>query len=75
MLTLTPQFDQVIMDQLNEQVKSRLTLKGHLHTYRCCDDVWTFVVTDINFKTEEEGTVHADKIKIVACNSRKTGEA
>lgn len=62
------------MDQLNEQVKSRLTLKGHLHTYRCCDDVWTFVVTDINFKTDEEGSVHADKIKIVACNSRKTGE-
>lgn len=67
-------FDQVISEQLKEQVKSRCSLKGHLHTYRCCDDVWTFVVKDVNFKMEENETVHAEKIKIVACNSRKTGE-
>lgn len=62
------------MEQLTEQVKSRLTLKGHLDTYKGIDDVWTFVVKDVNFKTEEEGTVHADKIKIVACNSRRAGD-
>jgi hypothetical protein len=25
-----------------KQVKTKTTLKGHLHTYRLCDDVWTF---------------------------------
>lgn len=68
-------FDQVITEQLREQVKARCTVKGHLHTYRCCDDVWTFVVKDVNFKMEDTSTQHAEKIKIVACNSRRAGEA
>ncbi|VVT51519.1 uncharacterized protein SAPINGB_P003123 [Magnusiomyces paraingens] len=68
-------FDQVIADQLREQVKSRCTVRGHLHTYRCCDDVWTFVVKDVNFKMEDGIIENADKIKIVACNSRKAGES
>lgn len=68
------QFDEIIMTQLTEQVKSRLTLKGHLDTYKGIDDVWTFIVKNVNFKTDEEGTIHADKIKIVACNSRRSNE-
>jgi transcription initiation factor TFIIA small subunit len=68
-------FDRVMTDQLRETVKTRLSLKGHLHTYRCCDDVWTFIVRDIQFKMDDGELVNAEKIKIVACNSKKTGEA
>lgn len=61
-------------DHLREDIKTRLSLKGHLHTYRCCDDVWTFIVKDVQFKMDSGEAVHADRIKIVACNSKKTGE-
>lgn len=61
-------------DNLRENVKTRLTLKGHLHTYRCCDDVWTFIVKDVQFKMDNNKSVTADRIKIVACNSKKSGE-
>jgi transcription initiation factor TFIIA small subunit len=67
-------FDRAMTDNLRDSVKSRLTLKGHLHTYRCCDDVWTFIVKDIQFKMDNGDVVMADRIKIVACNSKKTGE-
>lgn len=49
-------------------------IKGHLHTYRFCDEVWTFLIEDVNFKMENSQTVQADKVKIVSCNSKKPGE-
>ena len=49
--------------------------KGHLDTYRFCDDVWTFIVKDITFKLENSTTLNSEKIKIVAMNSKKPGEA
>jgi transcription initiation factor TFIIA small subunit len=33
----------------------KLRLQGHLSTYRLCDDVWTFVVKNPNFKMEGMG--------------------
>ena len=59
---------------MKENVKSKLQFKGHLHTYRFCDDVWTFVIKDVNVKLDQNETINADKIKIVACNSKKSGE-
>ena len=50
---------------------SRCT-QGHLHTYRLCDDVWTFIVKNPSFKMEQNEQVTAPKIKIVAC---KNGDA
>lgn len=46
--------------------------QGHLHTYRLCDDVWTFIVKNPSFKMESNEMVSAQKIKIVAC---KNGDA
>ncbi|GME72376.1 unnamed protein product [[Candida] boidinii] len=68
-------FDRVTSDNLKEMVKSKLTFKGHLHTYRFCDDVWTFVIKDVNVKLDDNSNVPVDKFKIVACNSKKPGEA
>ncbi|EXJ94148.1 transcription initiation factor TFIIA small subunit [Capronia coronata CBS 617.96] len=68
-------FDRAIADTLAEKVKSRLTFKGHLETYRFCDDVWTFLVKDVRFKSDGGQEFQADKVKIVSCNSKKPGEA
>ncbi len=51
-----------------------ILLKGNLDTYRLCDDVWTFVIKDVNFKLDNQSNVQAEKIKIVSCNSKRPGE-
>jgi transcription initiation factor TFIIA small subunit len=48
--------------------------QGHLDTYRFCDDVWTFIIKDINFKLDNTHQVHADRVKIVSCNAKRPGE-
>lgn len=67
-------FDKTIADVLADKVKSRLTFKGHLETYRFCDEVWTFLVKDVKFKTDANSEFHADKVKIVSCNGKKAGD-
>ena len=51
------------------------TRQGHLDTYRFCDDVWTFLIKDVNFKLDGGSTFTADRIKIVSCASKKADEA
>ncbi|KAI0037224.1 transcription initiation factor IIA, gamma subunit, helical domain-containing protein [Vararia minispora EC-137] len=63
------QFDKSLADTLVKQVKTKTNLKGHLHTYRLCDDVWTFIVKDAQFKMESNELVNTSKIKIVACKN------
>ncbi|KAJ8539557.1 hypothetical protein K7X08_013809 [Anisodus acutangulus] len=63
------QFDKSMTEALETQVKSKVTIKGHLHTYRFCDNVWTFILQDAVFKSEEcQETVN--HVKIVACDSK-----
>jgi transcription initiation factor TFIIA small subunit len=45
-----------------------VAVQGHLHTYRFCDNVWTFILTDATFKSEISETL--SKVKIVACDSK-----
>ncbi|KAG8927717.1 Transcription initiation factor IIA small chain (TFIIA 13.5 kDa subunit) [Tulasnella sp. 419] len=66
------QFDRSLADTLVKTVKTKTQLKGHLHTYRLCDEVWTFIIKDATFKMEGNETVAASKVKIIAC---KNGEA
>jgi len=81
------QFDKSLADVMVKQVKTKTTLKvrflslpvlssqlfqGHLHTYRLCDDVWTFIVKNASFKMEGNEMVQGQRIKIIAC---KNGEA
>lgn len=57
---------QSIAEALSAKVKAKVTFKacnepwvkhdyvlmqGHLHTYRFCDNVWTFLLEDTTFKT------------------------
>ncbi|RWS12257.1 transcription initiation factor IIA subunit 2-like protein [Dinothrombium tinctorium] len=64
------QFDKCINVALANRVKTRLTFKaGHLKTYRFCDNVWTFVLKDVEFREVQE-LVKVDKVKIVACDGK-----
>ncbi|XP_076332832.1 transcription initiation factor IIA subunit 2-like [Tachypleus tridentatus] len=64
------QFDKAINNALASRVKTRLTFKaGHLNTYRFCDNVWTFVLRDVEFREVQE-LVQVDKVKIVACDGK-----
>ena len=44
-------------------------LQGHLNTYRFCDNVWTFVLNDVEFREVGE-LVKVDKVKVVACDGK-----
>ncbi|KAL0092503.1 transcription initiation factor IIA, gamma subunit, helical domain-containing protein [Phycomyces blakesleeanus] len=66
-------FDKSISDSLSQLVRNKANVKGHLHTYRFCDEVWTFIIENPNFKFDQE-SVSADKVKIVACNAKRPGE-
>lgn len=67
-------FDKAVAEVLADKVKARLTFKGHLDTYRFCDEVWTFIIKDINFKLDNTNTIQAEKVKIVSCNTKRPGE-
>ncbi|KAF1982227.1 transcription initiation factor IIA, gamma subunit [Aulographum hederae CBS 113979] len=67
-------FDKVVTEVFAEKVKSRMSFKGHLDTYRFCDDVWTFIIKDVTFKLDNSASIQADRIKIVAMNNKKPGE-
>ncbi|BBG95885.1 transcription initiation factor IIA gamma chain / TFIIA-gamma [Prunus dulcis] len=43
--------------------------EGHLHTYRFCDNVWTFILQDALFKNEDSQE-NVGRVKIVACDSK-----
>ena len=66
------QFDQAISNALSTRVKNRLSFKGKLNTYRFCDNVWTFVLDDVEFKEVHE-LAAVDKVKIVACDGSVSG--
>ncbi|MQL85139.1 hypothetical protein Taro_017664 [Colocasia esculenta] len=63
------QFDKSMTDALDTQVKSKVSIKGHLHTYRFCDNVWTFILQNATFKNEETQE-NVARVKIVACDSK-----
>uniref|UniRef100_A0A2K5QT49 Transcription initiation factor IIA gamma chain n=4 Tax=Platyrrhini TaxID=9479 RepID=A0A2K5QT49_CEBIM len=47
-------------------------IQGALNTYRFCDNVWTFVLNDVEFREVTE-LIKVEKVKIVACDGKNTG--
>merc|ERR1712088_337885 len=66
------QFDKSINTALNTRVKTKLNFKAEkLNTYRFCDNVWTFMLDDVDFKELNElGKI--DRVKIVACDAKSS---
>lgn len=64
------QFDKSINSALSNRVKSRVTFKAaKLNTYRFCDNVWTLMLNDVEFREVHE-FARVDKVKIVACDGK-----
>lgn len=54
------------------QLRTKTSAKGHLATYRLCDEVWTFVLKNAVFKLENNAETLGPlpgKTKIVACKA------
>ncbi|XP_062913328.1 transcription initiation factor IIA subunit 2-like [Mobula hypostoma] len=66
------QFDKAINNALAQRVHNRVNFRGSLNTYRFCDNLWTFVLNDVEFQ-EVTVLVKVDKVKIVACDGKNTG--
>uniref|UniRef100_A0A3B3W2K5 Transcription initiation factor IIA subunit 2 n=1 Tax=Poecilia latipinna TaxID=48699 RepID=A0A3B3W2K5_9TELE len=66
------QFDKAINAALASRVRNRVNFRGSLNTYRFCDNVWTFVLNDVEFREVTE-LVKVDKVKIVACDGKNSG--
>ncbi|VVC29714.1 Transcription initiation factor IIA, gamma subunit,Transcription initiation factor IIA, gamma [Cinara cedri] len=68
------QFDKAINNALATRVKSKITFKaGKMDTYRFCDNVWTFMLSDVEFKETQE-MVRVEKLKIVACDGKSVND-
>ncbi|CAD0108162.1 hypothetical protein E4T49_01568 [Aureobasidium sp. EXF-10728] len=59
-------FDKAIAQVLGEKVKARMSFKGHLDTYRFCDDVWTFILKDVKVKLDNSQQIEVEKVRIVS---------
>ena len=70
-IKILEKFDKSFSEIIADKVKARLSFKGSLATYRFCDDVWTFLLKDVNFKLDNNNPVKADSVKIVSCTNKK----
>ncbi|MBN3301410.1 T2AG factor, partial [Amia calva] len=69
------QFDKAINTALANRVRNRVNFRVSTvlsRTPRFCDNVWTFVLNDVEFR-EVTDLVKVDKVKIVACDGKNTG--
>ncbi|XP_034245003.1 transcription initiation factor IIA subunit 2 [Thrips palmi] len=68
------QFDKSVNSALAGRVRSRLSFKaGKLNTYRFCDNVWTFMLNDVEFREVQE-IAKVSKVKVVACDGKAVVE-
>ena len=73
-LKVLKQFDSSMSTHLS-RVRTRYNFKGKLRVYRFCDNVWTCVVEDVEFRdTQGQDNVSARRVKIVACDATNTGK-
>lgn len=64
------QFDRTINVALEQRVRNRLVIKcDRLRTYRFCDNVWTLLLNDVEFREVQE-VIKVNSVKIVACDGK-----
>lgn len=62
------QYDRTMSHSLGGKVRNRYSFKGHLKVYRFCDNVWSFVIEDVEMKdNHSHEMIRTQKLKIVAC--------
>ncbi|KAI8033864.1 hypothetical protein M5D96_013388 [Drosophila gunungcola] len=69
--TILQKFDKSISEALNKQVKAKVNFKADkLLNYRHCDNVWTLLLKDVEFREGNNVVEVVDTVKIVACISQ-----
>ena len=64
------QFDRSMSNALAHKVKNRVNFKASkLGMYRFCDNVWTWILNDVEFRDISE-IARVEKVKIVACDGK-----
>ena len=64
------QFDKSINSALSNRSRQKVNFKAAiLNTYRFCDNVWTLMLNDVEFRDLPELT-RVDRVKIVACDAK-----
>ena len=64
------EFDKSINNALACRVKTRYNFKGTLSTYRFCDNVWTLLFKEIEFRETQQEKISALNVKFVACDGK-----
>uniref|UniRef100_A0A7E4W9X3 Transcription initiation factor IIA subunit 2 n=1 Tax=Panagrellus redivivus TaxID=6233 RepID=A0A7E4W9X3_PANRE len=66
-------FDRAINNLIPQRTKNRITFKAKkLRAYRFCDNVWTFVMEDVDIKDNmTKQSSSAKLMKIVACDAAR----
>lgn len=70
--SLVPRLSKTVVSTINHSLVLTCAWsfqQGHLHTYRFCDNVWTFILQDAVFKSDE-CQENVSRVKIVACDSK-----
>ncbi len=63
-IVLLFQFDKSINNALSTRVKVKVAFKAEkLNTYRFCDNVWTFMLNDVEFRDSNE-LEKVDRVKV-----------
>ena len=66
------QFDKSINTALSNRVRVKLNFKADkLNTYRFCDNVWTFMLNNVEFREFSE-IAKVERVKIVACDAKQS---
>lgn len=69
-LRVLSQFDKSINSALSNRVRHKVNFKAELlNTYRFCDNVWTLMLNNVEFKDLPEIN-KVDRVKIVACDAK-----
>lgn len=65
------EFDKATSNALASRVRTRLSIKcNRLRTYRFCDNVWTLLLKEAEFREGQE-LIRVDWVKIVACDGKQ----
>uniref|UniRef100_A0AC35G9S4 Transcription initiation factor IIA subunit 2 n=1 Tax=Panagrolaimus sp. PS1159 TaxID=55785 RepID=A0AC35G9S4_9BILA len=68
-------FDKAINQKLNTQINNKMQFKAEkLQAYRFCDNVWTFLMKDVDIRDPTAHyTVTVQRLKVVACGATSRG--
>ena len=64
-------FDEIMIDELGSNAKSKCSINGKVSTFRYCDDIWIFHCKEISIKNNDREIFTSSKLRIVACSEEK----